>query len=205
MNTKSLVVCVLAATSAVSVALAGSPPRGSSFAVPQSGATINRGTVSPGSAGFNRAPVTSSNGRWTGGSWNGSRGNWNRWHGDWHHHDRFFFAGSFGFPFRGWGYPAFGWGYPYSYYPYGGYYGGAYYGAGYYPGGYPGYYSGARYGYGDQGDRADVVQLQRRLKAAGYYHGSIDGIMGPRTRSALRAYQRNRGMAGNNYAPPQSY
>ena len=111
----------------------------------------------------------------------------------------FVFNGGFGFPF--WG----GWGFPYAYpyygYPYyGGYYG---YGPGY-PG-YSGYGPGAGYAYGDQGSRSEVAQLQRQLKAEGYYHGAIDGIMGPRTRSALRASQRDHGMAQNQQPPPRSY
>ena len=80
---------------------------------------------------------------------------------------------------------------------YRGYYGG---------GGYLGY--GAPYGYGydnysepaygyNYRDRSrggsSVVTLQRQLARAGYYHGAIDGIMGPETRRAMRAYQRSRG------------
>jgi hypothetical protein len=41
-----------------------------------------------------------------------------------------------------------------------------------------------------------VAELQRRLTRAGYYHGAIDGIMGPRTRRAIRAYQQDHGYAG---------
>jgi Putative peptidoglycan binding domain len=108
----------------------------------------------------------------------------------------FVFNGGFGFPFWGWGYP---YGYPYYGYPY---YGGGYYG---YAPGYSGYYSGGGYGYGGQGSQSQVAQLQRQLKAAGYYHGSIDGIMGPRTRSALRASERDRGMAQNQQPAPPSY
>ena len=204
MSSKSFV-CLFAVTFAASIAMAGSPPRNSSSAVPQSGATINRAVVTPGGAGFNRAPVTSNTGRWSGGNWRGDN-----WRGDWHNHDRnrFVFVGSFGFPYGGWGYP--GWGYPYSYYPYGyyggGYYSGGYYGGGYYPGGYPGgYYSGDGYGYGYSGQGSQVAQLQRRLRAAGYYRGSIDGIMGPRTRSALRAYQRDRGTASYSQSMRQPY
>jgi hypothetical protein len=122
-------------------------------------------------------------GRWSGQHWNG------HWHGgDWHHHhhDHFedvVFIG--GFPFWDWWYP---WGYPYyGYYPPYGYYPYGYYGNG--------YYGGNDYGYG-HGDRSSVVELQRRLAHAGYYHGSIDGIMGPQTRRALRAYQRDRGSRG---------
>jgi peptidoglycan hydrolase-like protein with peptidoglycan-binding domain len=40
------------------------------------------------------------------------------------------------------------------------------------------------------------VELQRRLARAGYYDGAIDGIMGPATRRALRAYERNHNQRG---------
>ena len=92
------------------------------------------------------------------------------------------FIGNFGFPWWwGWGWgPWWGWG---SGYPYG-YYGGYNYG-GYGPG----------YGYGEN-SRSRVAELQSRLARAGYYHGSIDGIMGPATRRAIRAYERDHGYAG---------
>ena len=91
--------------------------------------------------------------------------------------DQFIFIGNFGFPgWWGWG-PwwggGWGWGYPYGYY-----------------GGY-----GSGYGYGDStGSR--VAELQSRLARAGYYHGAIDGIMGPATRRAIRAYERDHRSAG---------
>src|SRR5438876_5825656 len=92
-----------------------------------------------------------------------------------HHHNfnEFIFIGDFGFPWWwGWGW---GWGYPYGYY------------GGYNYGGY-----GSGYGYGDNsGSR--VAELQSRLASAGYYHGAIDGIMGPATRRAIRAYERHSG------------
>ncbi len=47
---------------------------------------------------------------------------------------------------------------------------------------------------GDFGSR--VAQLQSRLASAGYYHGAIDGIMGPATRRAIRAYERDHGYVG---------
>jgi hypothetical protein len=119
---------------------------------------------------------------WSGGNWSGS--NWRHHH---HNNNDVIFIGSFGFPYWGWG-----WGYPYGYYGYGyGYpYGYDYYGASAY---------GYGYGYGDQGygyggrnrGGSSVVQLQRRLARAGYYHGAIDGIMGPETRRAIRAYERS--------------
>ncbi len=96
------------------------------------------------------------------------------------HFNNVVFIGDFGFPWWwGWG-PSWGWG---SGYPYG-YYGGYNYG---------GYGSGN--GYSDSsGSR--VADLQSRLASAGYYHGAIDGIMGPATRRAIRAYERDHGSVG---------
>lgn len=34
-----------------------------------------------------------------------------------------------------------------------------------------------------------VAQVQRRLGDLGYYHGIVDGIMGPQTRAAIAAYE----------------
>jgi len=85
--------------------------------------------------------------------------------------NRFVFIDTFGFPFFD---PFF---YPYPYY-------------GYYPYGYDNNnYGDSGYGYG-YGNGSSVVELQRRLARAGYYHGAIDGIMGPATRRALREYER---------------
>ena len=97
------------------------------------------------------------------------------------HFNNVVFIGDFGFPWWwGWGWGPWwggGWGYPYGYY--GGYNYGNY---------------GSGYGYGDSsGSR--VAELQSRLASAGYYHGAIDGIMGPATRRAIRAYERDHGYA----------
>ena len=109
---------------------------------------------------------------------------------DFRHHrgfdDRFVFFGDFGDPFF---YDPFYYGYyPYGYYPYGynpyGYgYGG--YGYGYDPYDQPGYRGVAA------GRGSSVREIQMRLARAGYYCGPIDGVMGPRTRYAIRAYQRS--------------
>lgn len=37
--------------------------------------------------------------------------------------------------------------------------------------------------------------VQRALKRRGYYHGSVDGDIGSGSRAAIRAYQRDRGLA----------
>ena len=185
MNTKSFLVCFIVVMLATSMATAGT----------------HHGSFAPARGGFVR---------------NGTRS----WHGgDWHHHhdhfNDFVFIGSFGYPFLG--YP-YGYGYyPYSYgydpYGYGsGYYGygsGYYgYGAGYYGGGagyygnnsYGGsYYPGYRYGYNGTRSstvrRSNVARLQQQLARAGYYRGPVDGIMGPRTHYALRAYRHDHGTA----------
>jgi hypothetical protein len=41
----------------------------------------------------------------------------------------------------------------------------------------------------------DIRELQRKLNAAGYEAGPVDGILGPRTRAALRAYREVHGRA----------
>jgi hypothetical protein len=66
-----------------------------------------------------------------------------------------------------------------------------YYGSGYY-GSYRPVYSSYAYGSG-YGHQSSVARLQQQLARAGYYRGPIDGIMGPRTRYALRAYQHDHG------------
>jgi hypothetical protein len=128
---------------------------------------------------------------WSGRNWSGRNWSGRNWNGrNWcHNGSSVVFIGDFGFP--GW----WGWGYPYGYYGYG--YPYDYYGYGY---GYDGYGYGGGYGYdyGQYGDssRSRVAELQRRLARAGYYRGSIDGVLGPQTRRAIRAYERDHGNVG---------
>ncbi len=126
--------------------------------------------------------------------------NWSRDHDHfWHGHRCRFVNGSwvlFDFGF----YDPFFWGYPYGYpYAYGGYpYG--------YPYGYGGYddsndddvYNGRDAGYQGSDVRSyrgssPVAVAQARLKRLGYYHGRIDGQIGPATERAIAAYQRDHG------------
>ena len=44
------------------------------------------------------------------------------------------------------------------------------------------------------GSGGTVANVQRTLKREGYYHGAIDGIIGPETRSAIRAFQGSHGL-----------
>jgi len=129
--------------------------------------------------------------------WGGGHNfNGNFRHFDHFHNNQFIFIGDFGFPWWwgwGWGWgPWWGWGWGWGYPYYG-------YGYGYPYGGYGGY-SGSDYGgmgYGNNyPTHSRVAQLQSRLARAGYYHGAIDGILGPRTRSAIRAYERDHGYTG---------
>ena len=134
-----------------------------------------------------------------GGSWHGGGGggNWNGggFHGGRFGQGRFFYHGRYyygygrgyafyGYPWWGWyGYPWWGWDY-YGYYPYYG-------------------YDGASY---DQSDsRSDPPSrsdsqfnstraVQAALAWRGYYSGRIDGVMGPETRSAIRAFQKQQGL-----------
>ena len=123
------------------------------------------------------------NGNWSSRNWSGRKWSWGNWSGG----DRFIFVGGFGYPYYWNWYPYWGWGVPYAF-NYG------YYSYGYNPSyGYNyDYYSDPTYGYG-YADRSSIVQLQRRLARAGYYYGAIDGIMGPQTRRAIRAYERTYG------------
>ncbi|MDP9195404.1 MAG: peptidoglycan-binding protein [Pseudomonadota bacterium] len=43
-------------------------------------------------------------------------------------------------------------------------------------------------------NRSQIMEVQRALKSAGYDPGPVDGVLGPRTRSALQEFQRNGGL-----------
>jgi hypothetical protein len=137
------------------------------------------------------------------------------------------------FPWFGWpyydyypyGYPygsPYGYGYGYGY-PYGSGYGydsGAYggYGGSYYDGqnGYDssnydqGGYDSSNYDRNGNGsnDRsavaAEVADLQDKLARAGYYHGQIDGVLGPETRHALVRYQSAKGLEPSGNLTPDT-
>ena len=85
-----------------------------------------------------------------------------------------------GWPSSNWGYGT-SWGsYPYSYY------------GGYPYSGYNNYYSyyTPTYGY----NASMVASVQRRLGQLGYYHGAVDGIIGPQTRGAIAAFESRNGL-----------
>ena len=45
--------------------------------------------------------------------------------------------------------------------------------------------------------KADVKQVQTALKGAGYYSGTIDGVQGRNTKRAIKAFQRDHGLAAD--------
>lgn len=50
----------------------------------------------------------------------------------------------------------------------------------------------------------EVRQIQKVLKQEGYYHGSIDGIYGSNTRSAVRSFQKDVGIDVDGIAGPKT-
>jgi Putative peptidoglycan binding domain len=86
-----------------------------------------------------------------------------------------------GWPNSNWGYGRSGGYYPYSYgggYPYSGY------------NNYYSYYT-PTYGY----NASMVAAVQQRLGQLGYYHGVVDGVIGPQTRGAIAAFESRNGLA----------
>jgi hypothetical protein len=62
----------------------------------------------------------------------------------------------------------------------------------------PGYvypYDGPIYGYNNLTPDQIVTNVQVQLQNDGYYDGAIDGILGPRTREAIAAFQADNGLA----------
>lgn len=50
-----------------------------------------------------------------------------------------------------------------------------------------------------------VKKIQRRLKELGYYEGAIDGIYGPSTEGAVKAFQREEGLAVDGIVGPNTW
>ena len=99
-----------------------------------------------------------------------------------------YYGGSTGYYYGGSAYPSYGYysGWPYSNWGYGT-------SSGYYPYSYYNTYSYYAPTYGYNGTM--VAAVQRRLGRLGYYHGVVDGVMGPQTRSAIAAFESRNGMA----------
>jgi peptidoglycan hydrolase-like protein with peptidoglycan-binding domain len=72
------------------------------------------------------------------------------------------------------------------YYPYS-------YGGGYPYSGYNNYYSYYTPTYGCNASM--LAAVQRRLGQLGYYHGVVDGVIGPQTRGGIVAFESRNGLA----------
>jgi hypothetical protein len=112
---------------------------------------------------------------WTGSNYQAFRNYRSEWHDrNWwrHNHSRIVFV--FGGPYywnSGYWYPA--WGYDSN----------AYYA-----------YDGPIYGYNNLPPDQVIANVQSALQQQGYYHGGVDGLLGPQTRAAIADYQRDRGL-----------
>ena len=125
--------------------------------------------------------------------WHGGGGHGGGWHGGGgYYHGGYWHGG------RGWyGGGFYGPGYFGDPYYYGGYYGDGYYGGGYYPGYYGGYQPASAAGPAGVGAGSVAAPVQEELTRRGYYHGPIDGVVGPGTRAAISSYQKNHDMEIN--------
>jgi hypothetical protein len=124
-------------------------------------------------------------------------------------------------PWFGWPYNDY---YAYDYYPpvypygYGyGYDSGAYSGSNYYQqNGYDSSYedqggndssyynNGNSNGSSNDSAQVAVADAQERLASGGYYHGQIDGVLGPETRHALVRYQSDKGLEPSGNLTPDT-
>lgn len=138
--------------------------------------------------------------------------NWDHHHSHWWHgHNWCWIGGSwFAFDVGFWPWWPWWWDYPYYGYGYGypsGYNYGYNYGYGYDQGyGDQGVYdsqpyqngyddqSGYQNGNHDQSANSTVAGAQDRLTQEGFYHGQIDGVLGPETRHAIVRYQTKHGL-----------
>jgi hypothetical protein len=55
-------------------------------------------------------------------------------------------------------------------------------------------YDGPIYGYNDLPPDQVIANVQAALQQQGYYHGEVDGLLGPLTREAIAGYQRDHGL-----------
>ncbi len=112
---------------------------------------------------------------WQGSNYQVFRSYKSEWHDSnwWHSHSNnvvFIFGGWYALN-AGWWYPA--WGYaPNAYYA----------------------YDGPIYAYNNLPPDQVIANVQTALQEQGYYHGEVDGLLGPLTREAIAGYQRDHGL-----------
>ena len=113
---------------------------------------------------------------WQGQQYAAFRNYHSEWHdqGWWHNHYRNNITFVFGAPYywnAGYWFPAWGY-YPNAYYA----------------------WDGPIYGYNHLPPDQVIANVQATLQQQGYYHGDVDGLVGPLTRAALADYQRDHGL-----------
>jgi len=113
---------------------------------------------------------------WQGSNYTVFRNYTSQWHDrDWwgHRYSRVgLFGGGWYYWNSGFWYPAWGYDPGHSYYP----------------------YDGPIYGYNNLPPDQVIANVQAALQQQGYYHGEVDGLLGPLTRAAVADYQRDRGL-----------
>lgn len=55
------------------------------------------------------------------------------------------------------------------------------------------------------GFQLPAIQIQQALKNAGYYTGALDGKIGPATRDAIRAFQKDQGLTADGVVGRQTW
>ena len=113
---------------------------------------------------------------WQGQHYQAFRAYRSQWHdrGWWgsHYNRIILIGGGYYYWAGGYWYPAWGYNPGYSYYP----------------------YDGPIYAYNDLPPDQVVANVQTALQEQGYYHGDVDGLLGPLTRAAIADYQRDHGL-----------
>jgi hypothetical protein len=148
----------------------GKPLKPQHFSVPKQPNTAKAPPVK-----FQQGKHIEGSRNWQGASYTVFRSYTPQWHdqGWWHsHHNRIVFV--FGAPYywnAGYWFPAWGY-YPNAYYA----------------------WDGPIYAYNNLPPDQVIANVQATLQQQGYYHGEVDGLVGPLTRGAIGDYQRDHGL-----------
>ena len=159
-----------AATAVKGKAAQGKPIKPQHFNVPKQPNTAKAPSVK-----FQQGRHIQGSQKWQGARYTVFRNYTPQWHnqGWWHsHHNRIVFV--FGAPYywnAGYWFPAWGY-YPNAYYA----------------------WDGPIYAYNNLPPDQVIANVQATLQQQGYYHGEVDGLIGPLTRGAIADYQRDHGL-----------
>lgn len=157
-------------TAAAGKAATGKPLKPQHFNVPKQPNTAKAPPVK-----FQQGKHIKGSQNWQGEKYAVFRNYKEEWHDQnwWHsHHNRIVFV--FGAPYywnAGYWFPAWGY-YPNAYYA----------------------WDGPIYAYNNLPPDQVIANVQAALQQQGYYHGEVDGLIGPLTREAIAGYQRDRGL-----------